>query len=415
MAKATRCVRVCGLYLLLLAAVLLAPAAMAQDGDGPMRLSEINRMIRSDQTPAQVIEVAAERGIGFELNRSTLRRLDQWGFSEAQVEQLRRIAAGEDPGDAEMDEGEDAGEGDEGVADDYAVGYREGDGTHDAEKQRIERAIEAAHLGYERVELSRVTLYCERRRARALAELLAATERAVIDRFPASIANAIDPRSAHIVVVDGESEWARWLAAFQDSYEQDGITYPPTPEGDFKTRMASSPGYTTGIISAVRGDLMSSDEQLQRSVTYHLGHLMMTGASRPNGFLERPAHDALVTGFGNLVETMAMGSPSVMVYSYTERELGGDESWAQRVQGRFRERKITGVTEVWTFSTDSMAPGQYAEAWSIVSLLSQAPDKFADAVLLVQQEETSMPEAVRTAYELEDARLLQGWQQWAGR
>ncbi len=404
-----------GWHVAWLLVLLLAPAAFAQGEDGPMRLSEVNRMIRADQTPAQVIEAAATRGIDFELNRSTLRRLDQWGFTEEQIEQLRRISAGEDPGDAEMEGDPAEGEAGEREAGDYAVGYRDGDGTHDAEKRRIERAIEAAHLGYERIELSRVTLYCERRRARGLAELLAATERAVIDRFPASIANAIDPRSAHIVVIDGESEWARWLAAFQDSYEQDGITYPPTPEGDFKTRMANSPGYTTGIVSAVRGDLMSSEEQLQRSVTYHLGHLMMTGASRPDGFLQRPAHDTLVTGFGNLTETIAMGSPSVMVYSYSERDLDGDESWDQRVRGRFSDGKITGVTDVWTFSTDTMEPGQYAEAWSIVSLLCQAPEKFAEAVLLVQQEEASMPEAVRTAYELDDARLLQGWRQWAGR
>ncbi|XAM00760.1 hypothetical protein OT109_05080 [Phycisphaeraceae bacterium D3-23] len=220
---------------------------------------------------------------------------------------------------------------------------------------------------------------------------------------------------AHIVVVDGESEWARWLNAFQTSYEQDGITYPATPEGDFKTRMADSPGYTTGILSAVRGDRAQSREGLHRTVTYHLGHLMMTGASRPDGMFENAPHDALVTGFGNLVETMAMGSPSVMVYSYTERNLNGAQSWPEMVAERFRAGKITTVISVWNFSTDTMEPEHYAEGWSMVSLLSEAEDKFAQAVLGVQRGEGSMAEAVRAAYEIEDVRLLAGWRQWAGR
>lgn len=394
--------------------LLVSVPAMAQD-DGPLRLSEVNRMIRADQTPAEVVTAAAERGVGFDLSRSTLRRLEQWGFSEAQVEQLRRIAAGEDPGDAAMPD--EAGEGDAeggGEADEFAVGYREQEGMHEAEKQRIGRAIEAAALGYERIELARVTLYCSARRARSLSEILAQTERAVIARFPACITNAIDPRSAHIVVVDGDSEWRNWLAAMQESYAQDGITFPENAEGDFKARMQDSPGYTIGVLAAVRGDLAESQQELHRDVTYHLGHLMMHGASRPDGFFEGAAHDALVTGFGDLVETMAMGSPSVMVYSYTERDLNNDASWAQMVQGRFREGKISNVTEVWTFSTDAMEPGQYAEAWSMVSLLSEAPDKLGEAVLSVQREEHSMAAAVRAAYEIEDARLLQGWQRYAG-
>ncbi|MFI4860666.1 MAG: hypothetical protein ACIAXF_08305 [Phycisphaerales bacterium JB063] len=396
---------------------LLPTAALAQEGDGPLRLSEVNRMIRADQTPAQVVEAAAARGIDFELSRQTLRRLDQWGFSEAQIEQLQRIAAGEAPGEADMpaDAGGEAADGDQDA--EFPVGYRDNAGTHEGEKRRIERAIADAALGYERLELGRVTLYCSPQRARELGELLVLTERAVIERFPDSITNAIDPRSAHIVVVDGDSEWARWLAAFQASYAQDGITFPANPEGDFKARMANSPGYTTGILSAVRGDLMENREALHRSVTYHLGHLMMNRASRPDGFFESAPHDALVTGFGNLVETMAMGSPSVMVYSYTyeDRGLDGPSAWPDMVRERFREGKIDDVTSVWNFSTDTMQPGHYAEAWSMVSLLCEAEDKFAQAVLQVQRDEGAMAEAVRGAYEIEDARLLAGWRQWAGR
>lgn len=407
-------VSLAGWVFVLLALLCFAPGASAQDGEGPLKLSDVNRMIRADQSPGDVVAAAAERGVAFEFSRSTLRRLEQWGFSEGQVDRLRGIAAGEDPGEAMPDgEGEDAA--DAGDEDDYPVGYRETDGTHEAEKARIERAIEAAALGYERIELSRVTLYCERRRARGLVEVLQRTERAVIARFPASIVNAMDPRSAHIVVVDGESEWARWLESYQASYEQDGITFPPTPEGDFKTRMANSSGYTNGNLAAVRGELFDGQESLNRSVTYHLGHIMMEMAARPEGYFKRTEHDGLVTGFGDLIETMAMGSPSVMVYSYTERDLAAEGTWAQMVQKRFADGGITTVTDVWTYSTSSMEPEHYAEAWSMVSLLAEAPDKFADAVLRVQREESTMAAAVRAAYGLEDARLLQGWRQYAGR
>ncbi|XAM00761.1 hypothetical protein OT109_05085 [Phycisphaeraceae bacterium D3-23] len=110
---------------MVLVLLCLMSAASAQDGESPLRLSDVNRMIRGDQTPAQVVEAAAERGIDFELSRQTLRRLDSWGFSEAQVEQLRRIAAGEAPDDAEMpDEDAEGADADE----DFPVGYRENDG-----------------------------------------------------------------------------------------------------------------------------------------------------------------------------------------------------------------------------------------------------------------------------------------------
>jgi len=397
-----------GLFVLL--AMFLAPAvAIAQDD--PIALSEISRLLRDDKTPAEVMTVIRERGVGFRVSANSERRLEQWGFDGDQIDIIKRIAAGEDvPDEAEMPaEGEGDGEAGAEVEDEFGVGYPNPESFHEAEKTRVERGIGNANLGYERYEFTRITLYCTDRRARTLVPLLRELERNVIARFPENIANAIDMRSAHIVVIDGESEWQRWLESSFDSYEEDGITFTFVRGEEPKDSLSDGSGYLLNALGAIHADKHQSDESIERQVAYNFGHLMMNMAGGPEG------PDGLVTGFGDLTETMAKGSPTVMVYSYVERELTGDDAWAASVGKRMSDGEIRSVLNVWGYSTDEMTPPQYAEAWSMVSLLCEAPDKFGQAVLAVQREEESMAQAVRDAYEITDDRLLQGWARYTQR
>jgi len=388
------------------------------DRKRPVKMSEVSRLIDQDQTPQQVLEVMVERGVGFRMSASMEGRLQKFGFTDAQIALAGRIAAGEkvdlnaepkpdEPGEVDAP-GEDGAEP-EADKDEFKVGFTDPDHWHNAEQARIERAIKNAGLGYKRIELGRATLYCNVNRANTLAPLLKKLENALIKRFPPSIANASSPKSAHIVIVDGASEWRSWVEACIDSYEQDRITFRFGPDGDPKKQLTEGNGYLLPALAAARADTRPGKESVERFATYSLGHLMMAragGKNQPKG---------LTTGFGDLAEEMAMGTPSVMIYSYEKRDLKQEGGWRQVVQNLFKEKKIDSVTKPWGYETATMKPENYAECWSLVSTLGAAPDKFAKAVSAVREDGEHLHVAVREVYGLEDKDLLKAWYKFTNR
>lgn len=398
----------CLLVLTLVVSVWAGASAEA----APIRVSQIDGMIDDGASPAQIIELMREHGVGFRMTSTTERRLKSYGFTDEQIETVKRIIDGTDvpPAPAPGADGEPGGDG-EGGADpapaeagrpgEFAVGYPLPAEFHESEKARVVRAVAAA-LGYKRIELSRVTLYCSERRARRLVPMLQELEKKLISTFPKSLANACDPRSAHIVIVDGDSEWNNWVDACFASYEQDGIQYSFGPGGTDKDRLKKGQGYMLPHLAAVHADKMPSEEMIGRFAAYDVGHLMMIPAS--NG-----GPSSLITGFGDFTETIAFGNPSVTVYSYVEREAERAEmSWLQIVQQRFKNGDIKTAHHVWRYTTAEMVMHEYAEAWSLVTTLAQAPDKFAAAVLLKQGGKT-MPEAIEEAYGMDDRQLTEAW------
>lgn len=402
----------------LLVAMLIAGAA----DSAPIRVSQIDDLIDDGASPAQVIEMMREHGVGFRMSNSVERRLKSYGFTEDQIQTVRNIIDGTDvppapaegPGEGEPMPGVEPGEvpgepgerpvgvpGAQPGAGEFGVGWAMPAAFHPQEKLRVERAVAAA-LGYQRHELSRVTLYCNDRRARRLVPMLRELEARLIAMFPKSLVNACDPRSAHIVIVDGDSEWNSWVDACFASYEKDGITFNFGPEGDAIPKLKAGSGYMLPHLAAVNATKIGNDEMVARFAAYDVGHLMMTPAAGREG------PDSLVTGFGDFTEALVFGNPSVKVYSYVERDQEQMQGWLQTVQQRFSNREITTAHHVWRYTTAEMVSYQYAEAWSLVTTLCQAPEKFAAAVLLVQQG-MSMAQAVEEVYGLDERKLLEAW------
>jgi hypothetical protein len=397
------------LVLALLVALSAAESAFASDK--PVKMSEVARLIK-DKSPSEVLEVLAERGVGFRVSSSAESRLEKYGFTEDQIAVIKRIAAGEEvdlngggEGDAEPGEAGPVGGGDKDPKA-FEVGFPDPKHWHVSEKARIERAMKNSGLGYERIELTRATLYCSGKRARVLAPLLKKLEGSLIGRFPASIANASSPQSAHIVIVDGRSEWSNWVDALIDSYSKDGMNFRFGNEEDPKAQLKAGNGFLLPACASALAD-MRSDDNVSRFATYSLGHLMMARA----GGKDQPV--GLTTGFGDLAEAMAMGTPSVMIYSYEKRDLKQEGGWADVVKKQFSNNKITNATAPWGYETSTMKPENYAECWSIVSMLSSAPDKFAEAVKIVREEGKPMNVALNEVYGMDDKKLLQTWFKYA--
>lgn len=408
-------IRRLGILAALLLVCALPTLSLAAD-DKPLAMSDINRMLEADQSPQQVVEAMAKRGVGFRMNSTAEKRLEKWGFSEAQIDLVRKIAAGEAVDLSAKPEvpnaADPAGPGPAGANDDNAfkVGYPSPDNFHSAEQQRIERAIKNAGLNYKRIELSRCTLYTSDARARELVPVLKKLEADLIARFPESIRNASSPKSAHIVIVDHESDWRNWVTACFDSYEADRINFRFSPEDDDpRPGMIRGSGYFLPNCAVVHADKYPSEETVARTAAFAVGYLMMGQAGGP----KRP--DGLQTGFGDLAEAMAFKTPSVMVTSYGERDLGEAGTWKTTVLQRFKDKKITNPTHPWAYDTQTMSAEHYAEAWSLVSTLAEAPDKFAEAVAMVRDSGKPMGEAVAEVYQLDNRKLLEAWYTYVSR
>ena len=396
--------------------LLMSLPVQAAD-DKPVAMSDVSKMIEDGKSPQQVLEAMAQRGVSFRVTSAAIKRLEGWGFSEEQIGLVRKIADGEKVDlNPKPDEPKPAGDAkpdnppaaDNAKVDHAVVGYPNPQDFHKVEKARVERAIKAAGLDYQRVEFKRFTLYCSDRRAKALGTMLRDLDAALLKRFPASIANASSPDSAHIVIVDGTSDWARWVDACFDAYEADGIRYQFGPDDpDPRPKMTAGPGYMLPYLTATHADKQPKEENISRLAAFSVGFLMMGQAGGP----EQP--HGLRTGFGDLTEAMALKTPSVMVTSYVDRDLEGEGGWKGLVAKRFKDKKITDVTDPWAYDTSAMAVEHYAECWSLVSTLAEAPDKFAKAVELVRTKQMIMSKAVNESFGMDDRKLLEAWFRFA--
>lgn len=407
--------------LLVLVSLFAGPAVHA--ADKPIAMSEVASLVKAGVSTDAVVEVMAKRGVRFRMSSTAERQLKKFGFNDAQLALIERIAKGEkvDPQAEAQKKAEDAEAGAEAQAEqagDYPIGYPNPAWWHPAEQKRIERAIENAGLGYKRHAFTRFTLYCDDRRAAQLVPMLKKLEQQLIDTFPASIHNASSEQSAHIVIVDGVSEWNNWLDALEASYKQDGMSFSAGKGGDsFFDQVKDGPGFILPTVSVCNANVRFEDESVGRYAAYSAGYLMMQQAGGKKDKQDPDSQeepDGLRTGFGNLAETMAFGSPSVLVTSYEKRDVSGNNPWKSEVLQRFEQRKIDNVTSVWSHETATMKFGDYAECWSYVSTLAVAPEKFAEAVKRVREDKTPMPVAVRETYGIPDKKLLETWYRWLG-
>ena len=391
----------------MLGLLLVAPQLAEAANDKPIKLSEVSTLIDAGVEPAAVLKVMAKRGVGFRISSSASRRLKEWGFTDEHLDLIERMSKGEKvdldakPEPAGGDDAKD--EGGAEAAGDFPVGYPHPQGWHAAEKNRIERAMQAAGLGYKRIEFGRVSLYCNARRAGQLTPMLKNLEKQLTATFPASISNACAPQSAHIILVDGDSEWNNWVDAFFDSYEKDGIRFSFGPEVDARTQIKNGGGSYMPTVAMTNAGKMKNDEAVGRFAAYATGHLMMqmaAGMKQPHG---------LRTGFANYAEAVAYKTPSVLVYSYEKRDLGQGNAWKNSVLQRFNNKEITKISKPWNYSTSDMKFEHYAECWSYVSTLAAAPDKFAKAVGIVREGKSGMFDAVNETYGMKEIDMLKTW------
>ena len=119
---------------------------------------------------------------------------------------------------------------------------------------------------------------------------------------------------------------------------------------------------------------------------------------------------ALLTGFGNVAEVMLLGNPTMMLNAgYTERDLGrGGNPWALIVIQRFAANMVPAMADVLAYDASAMQLPQYAECWSLATLLSSDAKKFSSLAAALRDGQPAL-EAIEKIYGLPADKLHARW------
>lgn len=382
------------------------PAEKPEEGrpkssEPALSLTEIGRMINNKTSPDEIVDLAKTRGMDFKLDKPAEARLKRYKFTEEQIAALKKIESGEangKPGDKKPAE----------VDPKAKNGMRHSDGFHDMKKEQAERILKTAGLGgYKRYECNNVTLICTSNTSKSFVPFVQTLEKDIAKRFPGILAKGLDKRSAHIFIADTTYDYHNWIKAMWSVYKADRMPFSEGGAQDQMQMMMNAPGFLTGQICSNNFQVRADAEARKRSVSHQVGYMYMSQLS------EGKSPASLATGFGNVTEVMAMKSPTVMVNSYQEREIGNvDGAWSAAVKKLVKEGKIKEPGSVFRYDTAQMKPENYAEAWSLTSLLASSPKKLES--MIRQMREGKKPlEAIEAEYTMDEAKLFATWKKFA--
>ena len=358
---------------------------------GPVTLDEIRELRRERTGHAEIVDLIAKRGLGFELDRDTERILRRLGFRRANLTRLKTMRAGEIAG-------ADAGPNVAPQRDPR----KETEYQHFAE--RIERIRNRSQTDTVTVRSEHITLICNKGLAARVLPDVKRLEQLLAKRFPAPLGLGPDRRVANIALFPTRYEYEKWIRAMFQVYEEEGIHF--TGMDALNRAMRTQRYLVRGIFSCCLEKTAAL--QVRHSVAYAVGYHYIEQLT------ESRAPAALMTGFGNETEVMLLGRPSMMLNSgYAERELGGRRNpWATIVMQYFTQNKVPPVADVLEYQTSAMELPQYAQCWSLASLLATGSKEFAALVLAMHNGEPALA-AIEKIYGVSTDELHERWRKYS--
>jgi len=396
------------LLLLLVPLAGFSPLATAAPLE-PMSIEEVEEQRQKRVALMTVFRAIKTRGRTFNLDEATRDRLKKVGFTDRLItamESIEKIGGSAVPDDTTAPEPAPPG------------------GDPPAEKKpaglKIEAQDEARLATYERI-IKATIQECGLRLTTAdsdhtrligmgpiIGPFLGDVKKleAILDKkFPEPIASGVDRRGSNIAIFASKSEYAAWTRTLLKVCSEQGMQI----EGQNLLETALNAGsFHLGCVYSMCLESMTPEEA-RRKVAFCVGFQSMMQLTREK------APDALQTGFGNITEVLMFGSPSVTVwsaYSGGRQGAGPGAGWAQVVRNRFAQRQITGILQVLGYTVDAMEPPQYAESWSLTTLLASAPDRFSKLVLALRGGEEAL-DSIQKTYEQDEPTLLKTWFQFA--
>jgi hypothetical protein len=388
----------------------------------PITLLEIRLLKSQGKSHDEIVEVMKERGLSFKIDATMKSRLGKLGFEQEHFDALANVKQpgakpakdmppkGDKPADKKPDnkkpDDPEKAKPDDAPKLELAPRF---DAMFGRTENQVERTMKQCGVDLQRHRTKHITLVAGKDVAAKFLPGIAKLEGKLAKRFPEPIASGVDRRAANIALLKTRPEYEYWVKTLFKVLREDGVTFEQVAEGTVEERMLkSSSFFLRGVYSVCLEE--KSEESAGRAVAFAVGFQYMRQLSR----YEAP--DAIATGFGDLAEVMAFGSPTVMVTSgYTERELArGITPWTQIVKELFAARKIASVQNVLAFSTSSMEVPEYATAWSLVEALATNPDKLAKLTVELRNSAVAPWEHLRQVYgqpdkPLEENAFLKIW------
>ena len=333
--------------------LVFASSAVAEPND-PVRLSDINAMLKQGKDAEQVLLAMNERGVGFRLTASAERRLKGWDFTEAEIESIRGIMAGnkyapqDEPG---LEDADDPG--------DFPIGH--GPDDHELMRKVLSRAVDAAKLNYSTHNFARATLYCSARKSKQALPLLAAVEKKLVAEFPPCLANATHPDATLFIVTDNQQDFMKFCKVLALSYDKQWPGF--AEDADFED-------ITFWVLAnaiVINGAEIQSNDQLGRHLAFGMGFMVVDQIS------DEESPEGLSTGFGNVLERHVAGTPSITLTPESGEADDEINNWERYVRDQLATRKLDEIGKVCRYTVSHMHHRHYAISWSLAEDLVKDP------------------------------------------
>jgi len=392
------------------ACIIVALSSSAIAADDPLTLKDIGKLRLERKTTAQIIELAKERGLAFQVDKEGAAALRAMQFKADDIDLLTRIADGryaaeqkktaEDAARAEAEKptAPKPGTAPAGVT----AGPRMSNAQHEANAKRAERIWTASNTTTKMFPAETVTLVASEKTSKAHLPNLKKLEVELRKRFGEPIKTGTDKRSAHIVLLDTRYEYERWVKAMFEIYAKDGMkwTNPDAEKIALKGPAFLTPTMTVDDMSAL------TPQQQNHQPVFSLGYLYGCG------LMEGKSPDAITNGLGNVGEAIIFGMPTYRVNdpSYMGRELNAKAGdWAQMVRDRLNNKKLSKLDSVLRFTFETMESDEYCEAWSLTEFLAASPDLFTRWIVSVRDGQEKKLDALLRIYGKTEAELTKEW------
>jgi hypothetical protein len=370
------------------------PPAQQSDGkatdygekDALVTLKDIMRM-RHDRVPHdQIVDKVAERGLGFEVTATIASQLRRSGFRPAQVDAIK---------------------------DSPTEPLVPGKGLPTTEKERNQTLREVKTItSNSRVEVTpiqsqHVTLWAAKDIQAIFLPTVEKLEKYFRTKCKEPIRSGLDKRSAHVILLKTRNDYERWIRAMFDLIgDRFESKDNPGAGAEFRASAVKSsafPGVEFGVICLEDHRL----DGAHRNAAACVGFMYFTQLARPRQY------GPLSTGFANGAEVIVAGSPSIMLtntaYREALRNLGADpRAWSVLVKQRMLTNQATPLDKLLKMDTYKMVQPNYAEAWTLLSLLNKQPAKFGKLVLAIRKGTPDL-EAIEDVYGWDEEQLTQEW------
>ncbi len=393
--------------LALLAIILLSGGVTTYGEEKPLTLRDVARMKHDGLSLDKIVEKAAERGVEFEVTPGAAKQLARIGFQADQIDALKQSHGTKKAGAKKA--AEKSGAKAEGKVEPIVPGQglKTTDAQRDAAQEQVARITKLSGANVQPITSQHVTLWAEKKDQANYLPDIKRLEKFLESKCQEPLRSGLDKRSAHIILLKSRYDYERWIRAMFDEMP-DTFKMPDTPggEADLKAAILKWTGYYSHNFIAI---CMESEdvEWLHRMTAAGFGYMNLVQQIEPRH------QDPLATGFANGMESVLMGSPSIMLFSSSyhneNRELGNDaRAWLNLVKDRIRTKKVSGVRQLFTMNTTNMVLPHYAEAWTLVGVLMKQPEKFGKLLLELREEKVAL-KAIETVYGWDEKKLEEQW------